>query len=381
MKTQLQSNDQQAKAPTKSNRAQWMVLGLIVAASPLTQAQIGYSNLSQAMNAEWAAYVTAELQSAAGVEGVRQLTPEHSLSQALRAAITHEINTTLQLSTDSALQLKIQDSFGVGRQTLTARAIGAAQQSSIAPTVVHQLNDQLQLAVGGIFTYETFSSAGLASSDRHDLYGQESTFGTSMFVGLATQRYNGFAANISARSKTQMDPYRSYRGVFAEAGRFDLPSRLSAGLSYDFSPSLRVDVSADRVGFADTQPFTSDLLPEAFVALLGDSNSPNFKWSDLTVYRAQMQWTPSRNQLLQLGWYSSEQPEPTSELLRRALRDEFSDQNLQLSYGLGFARNAHLKLSASYAEGGYFFGPSLLQARDYQSGRQFEAEALVRVDF
>jgi hypothetical protein len=347
-----------------------------LALSPAAFAQ-QYGSVAQAMNAEWAAYVSAELDLAAGIAPVSLVRPEHTLANALRDALTREVNTALQLNQDSALRLQIKGAS----PSLAGIASGIAQQRSFSPTLVRQLAGGTNIAVGGVFTYETFSSTGLGiTTDASSSFGEVST-GSSIFLGLETPAWNGLTASLSGRSTTRMDAFRSYRGVFAESGRFDLPASLGAAVSYQVSPQLKVNANVSRMDYSAIRPFTSNLMPERFVSLLGDSNSPTLQWTDLDVYRVGIDWSPTANQMLNASWSSNQQPKPTSSRLRRALRDELSDRNFTLSYGVGFAQSASFRLSASYAQGNYFFGPSLLQARDYQPGAKLEGEALVEVRF
>lgn len=339
-----------------------------------------------ALSAHWQYYIAQEFQRAVGVEPTNIDTESYtgSISNSIRSALQREISTALKLSSTSALKIELRDGssglYDIPGLGLVRQVGGFAKVNQISPTLVTRLGNG-EFHVGGIFTYENFSAAGFGATQNNAGLGSENSAGSALVLGwngALTNRVEGFA---SLQTVTRMDEYRSYRGLFAQAGRFDQPARLRAGVNYAVMPTGKLAFSVERVDYSAVQPFASRLLPDRFVSLLGDSASPTFAWQDLTIYRMGFDQRVGERSLFSVAVSSSLQPNPTDARLRRALAPGSTDYTVSLGFEQAFSKTARLRLGASYMPFSYFFGPSLLStARDY-SGARLEAEALFEVLF
>jgi len=172
-----------------------------------------------------------------------------------------------------------------------------------------------------------------------------------------------------------MDPLQSVRGVYADAADFDMPAIASVGFDWQLAPQWRVGVDASRIAYGNIRAFTSAALPREFLSLLGDGDSPDFGWRDLTVYGAQVGWQPSEQSLWTLRYSTQQQPRPTSSVLDAALTERYSDVN----WSLGFERHSPAwgwwQLVASYSPVQLFLGAPSFADEDLD-GRLLEVEAL-----
>lgn len=366
-----------------ATRAVNVPFALFFSLAPLTLAANASASV---LNAQWQNYVAQEFQIAVGVEPTQVSFTNESTTLAgmIRSALQRDLTAALKISDSTILRVELRegssglyDSPGLG---LVRQSYGFARGQQITPTVVRQIGAG-EIHVGGIFTYENFSQGGLGSSNRPASSASESSGGSALVVGWRGALDPQWGAFVSAQSRMHMDEFRSYRGLFTEAGRFDLPGRVRAGLNYAVAPRSSLEFSAERVNYAAVKPFASRLLPDRFVSLLGDSASPTFAWQDLTIYRVGLDQQLSSREMLSLEVSTSLQPEPTSARLRNALSDGVSDYVVSVGYERKFFENSRLRVGASYLPFSYFFGPTLLSSdRDY-SGTHLEAEALFEVTF
>lgn len=344
-------------------------------------------NSSNTLSAQWQYFIAQEFQRAVGVEPTLYLEADGyagSIASSIRSALQREISTALKLSSSSALKIELRDGgpglYDMPGLGLVRQVGGFAAGNQISPTLISKFGNG-EVHIGGVFTYENFSSAGFGSTQHNSGLGSESSAGSALILGwngALTNRIEGFA---SLQTVTRMDEYRSYRGLFAQAGRFDQPARVRAGVNYAVMPDSKMAFSVERVDYSAVQPFASRLLPDRFVSLLGDSASPTFAWQDLTIYRVGYDQRIGERSLFSLAVSSSLQPSPTDARLRRALAPGSTDYTVSLGFERSFSNSSRLRLGASYMPFSYFFGPSLLSAaRDY-SGARMEAEALFEVLF
>ena len=341
---------------------------------------------SAALSAQWQHFIAQEFQRAVGVEPTEADVESYtgSISNSIRSVLQREISTALRLSSSSSLKLELRDGssglYDIPGLGLVRQVGGFAHGHQISPTLVSKFGNG-ELHIGGIFTYENFSSAGLGSTQSKTGLGSENSAGSALVLGwngALTNQVEGFA---SLQTVTRMDEYRSYRGLFAKAGRFDQPARVRAGLNYAVMPSAKLALSVERVDYSNVQPFASRLLPDRFVSLLGDSASPTFAWQDLTIYRMGFDQRIGENSLFSFAVSSSLQPNPTDARLRRALAPGSTDYTVSMGFERAFSDAARLRLGASYMPFSYFFGPSLLSSAQDYSGARVEAEALFEVLF
>jgi hypothetical protein len=342
---------------------------------------------SSALGLEWQSYITQELQIAVGItpsEQAKQNFYGGGLAGAIRSAFQREISTALKLSERDSIRVELRDGStglydtpGLG---LVRQSYGYSTGHQVSPTFVRQFgNGEIQL--GGIFTYESFSTAGFGSTQHPTSSKTEVSGGSALLVGWRGAMSENLSAFASLQSRMHMDEFRSFRGLFAEPGRFDMPGRVRAGVNYQLAPQSAVGFSVERVDYSSVKPFASRLLPDRFVSLLGDSASPTFAWQDLTIYRVGFDQKLDSRSLLSLSLSSTLQPDPTSVRLQRALASGATDYTVSLGYERSFSQAARLRLGASYLPFSYFFGPSLLSAEKDYSGAHVEAEALFEVSF
>lgn len=366
-----------------ATRAVNVPFALFFSLAPLTLAANASASV---LNAQWQNYVAQELQIAVGVEPTQTFYTNDATTLAgmIRSALQRDLSAALKISESTSLRVELRegssglyDSPGLG---LIRQSYGLSRGQQITPTVVRQFGSG-EFHLGGIFTYENFSQEGLGSSDRPTGLATESSGGSALVVGWRGALNSQIGAFVSAQSRMRMDEFRSYRGLFAEAGRFDLPGRVRAGLNYAMAPTSSLEFSAERVNYAAVKPFASRLLPDRFVSLLGDSASPTFAWQDLTIYRVGLDQQLSPRELLSFEVSTSLQPEPTSARLRNALSNGASDYVVSVGYERKMFESSRLRVGASYLPFSYFFGPTLLSTnRDY-AGTHLEAEALFEVTF
>ena len=360
-----------------------------VAANPIDSnfsAHASAPSSSAALSAQWQQFILQEFQLAVGVEPTSADTAFYtgSISNTIRNALQREISAALKLSSSSAIKIEVRDGqsglYDLPGLGLVRQAGGFAIGHQFSPTLVSKFGNG-ELHIGGVFTYESFAAAGMGSTNRNYGLGAENSAGSALILGwngAITNRVEGFA---SLQTVTRMDEYRSYRGLFAQAGRFDQPARMRAGLNYAVMPTGKLALSVERVDYSNVQPFASRLLPDRFVSLLGDSASPTFAWQDLTIYRMGFDQRIGEKSLFSIAVSSSLQPNPTDARLRRALAPGSTDYTVSMGFERAFSDAARIRLGASYMPFSYFFGPSLLSSAQDYSGARVEAEALFEVLF
>ena len=261
------------------------------------------------------------------------------------------------------------------------------QRTVVAPSYLRKWGNEGSVGVTAVLAYQRFASLGLGEVAMAGdtmvwpaLPG-ETSYGGGMRVDAGNRLGDNLGWTVAYQSRVNMDAFNTYRGVFSDPGQFDIPASLSFGVSYALTPSLSVDVGAQRVMYSDVTPFTNAALPRRFLALLGTSASPEFAWQDLDVYSAGWTFRNAAFGAVELRYSTRQQPLPTSALLRSALEADPADHTLALGYMRATGRHAHVHLQAVYSSAPYFLGVPSYRARNDTAGGNVEFEALWAMRF
>lgn len=259
-------------------------------------------------------------------------------------------------------------------------------QTLFSPTYSFQINDRSRVGLSAVLAYQQFSTFGFGHMPAEEVgyltHGMESSMGTGIRLGMSSELLPGLSVGAAYQSRIEMDPFMRHRGVYSEPGEFDIPASANLGLALDTTGHTTLTFDVRHIEYSDVKPFTSDLLPNRFLALLGDGTSPRFAWQDLTVFQVGWRWENRDEDLAwHLNWSSGRQPAPTSDVLARALAPEFSDEHWQVGMTRVTSDRSRVTLSASYTPSDYFLS---LDGRGFEARDTFdrmELEARWSIDF
>lgn len=257
------------------------------------------------------------------------------------------------------------------------------QRSLFAPGLQHQFGQSSSFDVAAVFAHQQYSAYGMGSG----INGQpspaltgtgvpgETSVGAGLRLGFASELAPGLSLHSAYQSRIDMDPFQSYRGVFSEPGDFDIPASANIGVVVQASPRTSLSFDVQRVLYSETNTFTTALLPDRFLSLLGDGGSPEFNWQDLTVYSVGWNYETSEEFQWQVRYSTSFQPTPTSAALSQALAPEFADRNMSFGFSTQTGQNARLNFAANFAPSEYLIGNYSGRRTDFDNS-QFEFEMI-----
>lgn len=333
------------------------------------------------------------------------MTPEFSFAQApatpapdargaAASALADTVRAEFQTAlTGAVLELQFAQSPGndlgagnVASVTLFDEASPGLTQSKLGLQLSHEFEGGTQVGAGVVVAEQQFASFGMGSrlleaDDHLPPVGTESSTAAGVRLSVAQPLGERVALRAALQSKIDMQPFQSYRGVFSDPGDFDLPAEAEVSARFALTPRFGLALGTQHVLYSELKAFSSYALPERFLSLLGDGTSPDFAWRDLTVYDLRLDYSFGRASRVDFRYSTQQQPEPSSQLLYSALRDEFTDRNFALGVSHRFERAGELSFAASHAPIEYFLGNTSALGRGDAGGDQFEFEARWRVDF
>ncbi|MDW8479240.1 MAG: hypothetical protein RML12_04585 [Xanthomonadales bacterium] len=160
----------------------------------------------------------------------------------------------------------------------------------------------------------------------------ESAHGYGVRLAYRRGLADGRELGLHAQSRIDMEAFKNFRGVYSDAGDFDLPAAVGVTLRSELLPGVALSLRAERVFFSGVRPFTSAALPVRLLALLGDASAPRFAWQDLNLVAAELRLAAADGGQWRLAVSSRQIPLPSAPVLREALAAEAPSYHLRLGY-------------------------------------------------
>lgn len=139
---------------------------------------------------------------------------------------------------------------------------------------------------------EPFGALGF-SLDPNNLSGNRHSYsyGAGVKLGYQGEVADNFSVGVSYQSKIAMTEFDEYKGLFAEAGGFDVPSTYTLGFSYDLGASGKVVFDVQKINYSEVASVANPVqnlfgcTAPGDVNCLGGANGGGFGWEDMTVMK------------------------------------------------------------------------------------------------
>jgi long-chain fatty acid transport protein len=191
-------------------------------------------------------------------------------------------------------------------------------QLVIAPTVAYKLNAQHAVGVSLLLGYQRFKAYGLQAFDNAPGFppftgapgsvtnnGNDSSTGVGLRLGYQGRLSDAFTIGAAYAPKMKMGSFGKYKGLFAEAGGFDIPSHYSLGVAFTPTPAWTIAVDFGRINYGDVKSVHN---PSAAQAPLGAANGPGFGWQDIDIFKLGVAWRMSDALTLRAGYNKGDNP-------------------------------------------------------------------------
>ncbi|WP_147307651.1 hypothetical protein [Wenzhouxiangella sediminis] len=269
------------------------------------------------------------------------------------------------------------------------------QQSIVMPGLTHSVSENSDLTVSAVLASQQFGTAAMnlqqattrmGIGERIDtLYFDpartEISHGTGLRFALSSELVTGVRLEAAFQSRINMDEFATVRGVHGASAELDIPPRLQVGLEFHATPRSWLNFGVSQIFYSDVGAFPSQSLPARFTALLGDRNSPDFAWDDLTVYSLGWRWRAADDIELFVDYRTRTQPRPTAPTLAAALDSELASNAVIAGLSKDVGKRSRLHLNAAYAPPEYAFGGNLLGVISDELDQDLEVQAMMSFDF
>jgi long-chain fatty acid transport protein len=195
-------------------------------------------------------------------------------------------------------------------------------QLMISPYAAWKFTPGHSVGLAPIIAYQRFKADGLQAFDNPFLStspgnvtnrGYDDSWGYGARVGWFGD-FGGFTAGAAYATKVRMQEFDKYKGLFAEAGAFDIPSTWTVGVAFRPDPKWLLAVDYQRINYSDAKSVSnpSTQILSCFggqsSACLGASAGAGFGWQDIDVWKFGVQWEADPQWTLRAGYNRSDNP-------------------------------------------------------------------------
>lgn len=193
-------------------------------------------------------------------------------------------------------------------------------QVFISPSVAYKLDERNAIGAAINLAHQRFSANGLgAFSPISSAPGSLTNRGNDSANGLGLRLgWNGHVTPqltlaASWASKIKTGEFDQYRGLFAQAGSFDIPATFGLGLAYQLVPALTLAADVQKIKYGSVAAVANPLSNLFAGNPLGSANGPGFGWRDITVVKAGASYAASKELTLRAGYNHAGQPIPSDQ--------------------------------------------------------------------
>ena len=250
-------------------------------------------------------------------------------------------------------------------------------QLMIAPYASWQFTKGHSIGIAPVIAYQRFKATGLQAFDNPLLStsmgsvtdtGYSDSWGIGARVGYMGQLNDMFSIGASYASKISMGDFDGYKGLYAQAGKFDIPSNFTVGAAVRPTKEWLIAVDFERIFYTDSKSVSnpSSLIGNCALAAqasacLGGSNGAGFGWQDIDVWKLGVQYTLNEQWTLRGGYNRSGNPIRPQDVTFNILAPGVVQDQWSLGATWKLDPQSEITGAFMYARNNSVTGPSLLQ--------------------
>lgn len=189
------------------------------------------------------------------------------------------------------------------------------QQLFASPTLSFKANAHNAFGIALNIAFQKFAAQGLENFANSNFssfpnnvteLGFSNSFGAGFRVGWLGTINQSLSLGATFQSRTYMQKFDKYKGLFAEQGGFDIPANVAGGVALKVAPKATVLFDAERIFYGQVNSIANPDFP--IQAPLGASNGPGFGWHDINAEKVGFDYKLSPALTLRAGYNHSGLP-------------------------------------------------------------------------
>jgi long-chain fatty acid transport protein len=236
-------------------------------------------------------------------------------------------------------------------------------QLMIAPYVAWKFHPDHAVGIAPTIAYQRFKAYGLQAFDNPLLstapgsvtnVGYDDSWGFGVRVGYMGN-FGPVSVGAAYATKMSMGEFDDYRGLFAEAGDFDIPSNFTLGAAWRALPGLLLSLEYQKIYYSDAKSVNN---PSALIgycaqgdrsACMGGSNGAGFGWQDIDVWKFGVAYQIDPRWTVRAGYNRSENPIRPEDVTFNILAPGVMEDHYTVGGTYSMGRDGDISLFYMYA--------------------------------
>ena len=224
-------------------------------------------------------------------------------------------------------------------------------QEFISAGYAHRIGN-LSIGVAPIFMVQRFAAWGLApfaafSTAPADLTNNHYGWGVGVGgrAGAELTVAPGVRLGIAGMTPFASSKISSYRGLLPSQGTVNPPPSLTAGVSWDASPTVTLMFDYKRIFYSATATIGD---PSTIPPLLGTASGPGFGWRDVNVFNVAGEWRLTPKLSLRAGYAYSTNPVNSRDVVFNILAPAVMTNHISAGGGYKITENSTIDVAATF---------------------------------
>ncbi len=191
-------------------------------------------------------------------------------------------------------------------------------QLFIAPTFSMKLNENHAVGVSLKIAYQRFKAFGIqgvcgfmsSSPSNCSNKGYDGSWGYGIGLGWTGRITPTLSLGATYQSRTYMQKFDKYQGLFAGKGEFDIPENYGVGLAWQATPKFLVAADIHQINYGSIRSIANKMTEGG---PLGAKNGAGFGWRDVTAYKLGVSYDMNDALTLRAGYSWNDEPYSSSE--------------------------------------------------------------------
>jgi long-chain fatty acid transport protein len=178
--------------------------------------------------------------------------------------------------------------------------------------------------------------------------GYDWSWGGGVRAGILWNVTDNLRFGFSGSTPMWMSRFDKYAGLFTNAGSFDIPAQLQAGLAYDLLPNLTVMADWRHIFYSAVPALGNPTSPTLYRSL-GSGDGPGFDWTDTDSASFGVEWRATPALALRAGYHYTSNPLRWRSVTVNILSPITNRHHAGGGASYAFTRNSSVDFSFVYA--------------------------------
>jgi long-chain fatty acid transport protein len=229
------------------------------------------------------------------------------------------------------------------------------EQLFVSPTVAFKANSHNAFGVSLNVGWQRFSAGGLQNFENATVssapgnvsnLGYDASYGAGFRVGWLGTLDQYVSVGATYQSRTYMQKFDKYKGLFAEQGGFDIPANFAGGVAVKAHPKATLAFDVERILYGQVKSIAN---LDSNQAQLGTDNGPGFGWHDIIAIKTGVSFKATSVLTLRGGYNHSGLPFDATQTFFNLLAPAVVQKHLTAGATWGLRNGKEINIAYQHA--------------------------------